>query len=155
MCKCIYQKSQIITTILQDYCIQEVLKIGANGVSLDSTSSLFSISNLGILTHDEISELLATSIIGLAVYPLDLWSKSSVIAAYLSHGLPVLLLDPMSNNYGFFTSDILLNIDRADDILTSRIELKTLSETAFAKYQEMSHSRHAASAFLQASSLSS
>lgn len=81
------------------------------GRSLDDDSLIKSIDNRrvkrhGILTRDEISELLSRTSLGLLTYPSRDLAKSSVFAAYCSHGvLPIVLTGERSDRDGLVQNE--------------------------------------------------
>lgn len=134
---------------------ERLLQIGKGGEPLPSGEGI-RCESLGILPADEISRHLATASLGITVYPLRLITKSGVAAAYLSHRLPLLLIDDRAdgaNAAGLPQPGRELLIWRGQGGDLPALDAETLAAVADAGhqwYQSHAHSRHHAEFFFSA-----
>ena len=92
----------------------------------------------GRLPAQEISALLADSLVGVANYSYTLRAKSGVVAAYQAHGVPTVLFPPLGETSAGKLSDECLNVAQIFATPHAMLNelLKSTSEAGFADYQQ-------------------
>jgi hypothetical protein len=76
-----------LETVVSVLRIQKILDIGPRTLTMPETLGGATFIRMGILSSEEISELLRKSKFGLIAYPLDVIGKSGVFAAYAANGV--------------------------------------------------------------------
>jgi hypothetical protein len=120
-------------SILKKMSIKKIIDIGPN-VEISKKIKFIGINKVGVKSKNYISLLLRNSKVGLVFYPVNQMTKSSIIAAYASHGLVIINL---CKEKIYKTNEFLSGIHYVSKIKENNFSnLQKIANKAFKHYKE-------------------
>lgn len=143
----IYDRSDQLEQLLQRGGIDRLVDIGPPPESIPTMDVTHEV--LGVQPAETVSQWLLRARMGFARRRLDLLTKSGVLAAYLAHGVPPVILPHGTPSHSPFLSegDHYVTFRRAG---SSEVDWKRLGQQAYDWYQNQAHSFEATDAVLRA-----
>jgi len=142
----LYAQTDRLDTLFQRCDIDQLVDVGPVPNRIPNLSVPVDVQ--GIQPAEAVSQVLRRSRVGLAHRRLDLMTKSGIVAAYLAHGVPPVILPRLCS----FPSPLLVE---GEHFLTltqasaSVVNWEHVSRSGFTWYQEHAHSREAARTLLK------
>lgn len=93
----VYQKYQQLNQFIQQNGIQEIIDIGAGDITHIQANINIPIIQKGVLSNEEIANLLAEAKYGFIHYLSSLFGKSGIFAAYAAYGLVIVNFEDSHN----------------------------------------------------------
>jgi hypothetical protein len=143
----IYDRSDQLEQLLRREGIERLVDIGPPPETFPSMDVPCDV--LGVQPAEAVSRWLLRARMGFARRRLDLLTKSGVVAAYLAHGVPPVILPHGTPSHSPFLSegDHYVTFRRA---CSSEVDWKRLGQQAYDWYQNQAHSFEATDAVLRA-----
>ena len=134
----IYSRREMLRRVLVREGIERVVDLGP---SLDASVDFpLPIEEVGLQPAQTVSSWLQNAKLGFAHRRLDLLTKSGVMAAYLAHGIPSVVVPNGTADYPPVLSHGETYV-RPDRFPSSSIDWARVSQKGYAWYQEHAHSR--------------
>lgn len=146
----IYRENRTtVKEVLSTHDVESITDIGPTDDEARLSAEALPVHFEGILEEEEVSEQLRQAKLGLVSYPASRLAKSGAFAAFLSHGVPVVVFDEQKDDHPPHPYRPGQHYIDGGLGASASVDLQAVSRAAFQQYREWGHSKVNADRILQ------